>query len=74
MKITARKLRMIIAEEIARVEANQKRIDRLNEARRKNTRSINATPRIINRIIREELEIYRQEKRLEEARSRRRSL
>ena len=80
MKITASKLKMIIAEEVAKAELQKRIIERrrarLAESRRRNrkTRVVEATPSMINRIIREELEVYQQERRLAEARRRRRSL
>jgi hypothetical protein len=79
MKITASKLKMIIAEEVAKAELQKRIIERrrarLSESRNKSSnRVVEATPSMINRIIREELEVYQQEKRLAEARRRRRSL
>jgi hypothetical protein len=70
---------MIIAEEVAKAELQKRIIERrrarLSESRNKSSnRVVEATPSMINRIIREELEVYQQEKRLAEARRRRRSL
>jgi hypothetical protein len=78
MKITASKLKMIIAEEVAKAELQKRIIERrrarLSESRNKSSnRVVEATPSMINRIIREELEVYQQEKRLAEACRRRRS-
>ena len=75
MKITASKLKMIIAEEVAKAELEKRIIERrrarLSESRKNTSRVVNVTPQMINRIIREELEVYQQERRLAEARRRR---
>ena len=75
MKITKRQLQMIIAEEVARAEVQKRRAAqrraRLDESGR---RIVEATPELINRIIREEMEKLRGSKRLSETAKRRMGL
>ena len=73
MKITARRLKQIIAEEYARAEqAKSRRVRRrrnLQEGTHENP--VQVTPQLLNRIIREEYEAVQQMQRLAEARRRR---
>ena len=83
MKISKRKLQMIIAEEIARAELSERRrrarAKRLSESRRagrarideSGRRIVEATPEMINRIIREELHKLRSSNRISETKKRR---
>ena len=61
MRITASMLRRIIAEEISKSKRQS-----LREGTAE--RPIHATPQLINRIIKEELELHRRQKRLAKAR------
>ena len=68
MRITARNLRRIILEEMAKVDSrNQRRHLKEGTAER----PINASPALINRIIKEELARFQHQKRLTEAKRRR---
>ena len=55
MKITASKLKMIIAEEVGKAELEKRIIERrrarLSESRRNSSRVVNVTPQMINRIF-----------------------
>lgn len=64
MRITARQLRKIIAEEIQKA-------NRGNLAEGTAERPVKVTPQFINRIIKEELTLLRRQQRLSEARRRR---
>jgi len=61
MRITARQLRKIIAEEI-------QKSNRKNLAEGTAERPVKVTPQFINRIIKEELTLLRRQQRLSEAR------
>lgn len=65
MKLTARYLRKIIAEEIQK----QKRQSVILEGTQENP--IQVTPRILNQIIKEEFEAYQRHQRIQESRRRR---
>tara|TARA_B100000085_G_C18525193_1_gene505492 strand:- start:492 stop:737 length:246 start_codon:yes stop_codon:yes gene_type:complete len=67
MRITARNLRRIILEEMAKADRNSQR-RQIQEGTAE--RPINASPALINRIIKEELAKFQQQKRLSEARRR----
>ena len=68
MRITARNLRRIILEEMIKADRNSKR-RQLKEGTAE--RPINASPALINRIIKEELAKFQKQKRLAESRRRR---
>jgi len=68
MRITARLLRKIILEEISKAD-NRKSRRRLQEGTAE--RPINATPEMINKIIKEELARFQHQKRLAESKRRR---
>ena len=68
MRIPAKMLRKIILEEIDRAN-NRKNRRRLQEGTAE--RPINATPALINRIIKEELARFQHQKRLAESKRRR---
>jgi len=70
MKITQRMLRRIIAEEISKSKTTRKRRRRIAEGSR--NRPVRVTPTYINRLIREEYEAFQNQKRIVEARRRRR--
>lgn len=69
MKISSKKLKMIIAEEVARAELAKRRNRRRLQESRENV--VQATPELINQIIREELERARTIRQLQEAKRRR---
>ncbi len=68
MRLSARMLRKIILEEMHKVDS-KKRSRRLQEGTAE--RPINATPALINRIIKEELARFQRQKRLAESKRRR---
>ena len=81
MRLSRRRLNTIIAEELdraRRIERQKSRRQRpARRARRMNEsgqRVVNATPELINRIIREEIEKLRKQNMLSESRLRRRPL
>lgn len=68
MRISARMLRKIILEEMNKIDSKKRR-RRLQEGTAE--RPINATPALINRIIKEELVRFQRQKRLAESKRRR---
>ena len=66
MRISARMLRKIILEEMRKADNNKRRLQEGTAER-----PINATPALINRIIKEELAKFQRQKRLAESKRRR---